>query len=397
MSPIEFDSDLVLQDILTPRLISQIDQVIKSFDIELYAITTLGNEVLAGTLEGGKAQHKLPLAPELEPIGYLYFPNIEPTLVKGIHRFVVMMIQSEWRYHMASDMHLKAVKSDYEALMTKHHLLQESEQRFRELSETLDAKVKEQISTIEMTQRKLYQAEKLASVGQLAAGMAHEINNPIGFIHSNLKTATEYVAELVEWYNELPQAIKQDAINDILSDFPELLNESREGAERVRRIVADLKAYSSIDYTETNKVNVKEVIERVIRIFRTQHKKNIDVQLNVPDELYLTCFSGYINQMLFNILSNAERAIQSSGKITIDCHREDKQLTIRIVDNGCGMEESVASRAFDPFFTTQDVGKGVGLGLTVARDIARKHQGDIELFSELGKGSQVIITLQDIR
>jgi signal transduction histidine kinase len=396
MGFIEFDGDLVLSDILTPRLMDHLDKVIKEFGIGEYAIISTSQDVLAGTLEPMKSHYKLPLAPELEPIGFLYLPEIDPCLAQGIHKFLVMMIQSEWRYHMASDIHLKAIKADYEALKEKHQLLQQSEAQYKELSESLDLKVKEQISTIESTQRKLYQAEKLASVGQLAAGMAHEINNPIGFIHSNLKTANDYLSELLEWYKQLPDNVKQAAIQDILEDFPLLLNECLEGSDRVRQIVADLKAYSNIDYTETRRINLRDTIERVVRIFSTQHNKQIDVQMDIDDDLHLTCFSGYINQMLLNVLSNAANAIAEAGKITIRGFRQEQQMIICIADDGRGMTESIISRAFDPFFTTQDVGKGVGLGLTVARDIARKHNGDIELTSELERGTRVTITLQDI-
>jgi signal transduction histidine kinase len=396
MGFIEFDGDLVLSDILTPRLMDHLDKVIKEFGIGEYAIISTSQDVLAGTLEPMKSHYKLPLAPELEPIGFLSLPEIDPCLAQGIHKFLVMMIQSEWRYHMASDIHLKAIKADYEALKEKHQLLQQSEAQYKELSESLDLKVKEQISTIESTQRKLYQAEKLASVGQLAAGMAHEINNPIGFIHSNLKTANDYLSELLEWYKQLPDNVKQAAIQDILEDFPLLLNECLEGSDRVRQIVADLKAYSNIDYTETRRINLRDTIERVVRIFSTQHNKQIDVQMDIDDDLHLTCFSGYINQMLLNVLSNAANAIAEAGKITIRGFRQEQQMIICIADDGRGMTESIISRAFDPFFTTQDVGKGVGLGLTVARDIARKHNGDIELTSELERGTRVTITLQDI-
>lgn len=393
MSPIEFDSDLVLQDVLSKRLMMQIDQVIKQFGINQYLIMTLKQEPLSGELAINDVVHRMPLAPELEPIGFLCFGEEDTTLIKGIHRFVVMMVQSEWRYHMASDMHLKAIKADYEALKEKHELLQQSEQKYRELSESLELKVKEQVETIEAAQRKLYESEKLASVGQLAAGVAHEINNPIGFIYSNLKTAKEYIDEIGEWCGTLPAQFQSDSIKDLLEDFPFLLDESRTGAERIRQIVADLKAYSDIDYTEQHNVNIKEAVERVVRIFNTQHNKSINMTIDVPDSLNLVCHSGFINQLFLNILSNSANAIEQSGDISINANGEEHVINIVISDNGCGMNEEVIKRAFEPFYTTHDVGKGTGLGLTVARDIARNHNGDIELKSEPGTGTQVFITL----
>ncbi len=393
MSPIEFDSDLVLQDVLSKRLMAQIDQVIKQFGINQYLIMSLKQEPLSGELAADDIVHRMPLAPELEPIGFLCFAKEDSTIIKGIHRFVVMMVQSEWRYHMASDMHLKAIKADYEALKEKHELLQQSEQKYRELSESLEVKVKEQVETIEAAQRKLYESEKLASVGQLAAGVAHEINNPIGFIYSNLKTAKEYIDEISEWCGSLPEAMQSDNVKDLLEDFPFLLDESRTGAERIRQIVADLKAYSDIDYTEQHKVDIKEAVERVIRIFNTQHNKSINTTIEVPESLSLVCHSGFINQLFLNILSNSANAIEQSGEISIKAHGDENNINVIITDNGCGMSDEVRKRAFEPFYTTHDVGKGTGLGLTVARDIARNHNGDIELKSEPGKGTQVLITL----
>ncbi len=395
MSPIEFDSDLVLQDILSKRLMLQIEQVIKQFGIEQYLLITLKQEPIAGDLATENIKHRLPLAPELEPIGYLCFGEEDLVLVKGIHRFVTMMVQSEWRYHMASDMHLKAIKADYEALKEKHELLLESEKKYRELSASLEVKVKEQVQTIEEAQRKLYETEKLASVGQLAAGVAHEVNNPIGFIYSNLKSAKEYIGEINDWFNTLPHEYQTQNVKDLLEDFPFLLDESQTGAERVRRIVADLKAYSDIDYTEQHKVNIKEVVERVVRIFNTQHNKSIKVALDAPEDLHLMCHSGFINQLLLNILSNAANAIEQSGTININASSKGDAISIDISDDGCGMTEEVLKRVFEPFYTTHDVGKGTGLGLTVARDIARNHGGDIELFSVPEKGTKVAILLRD--
>ncbi len=396
LNPIEFDSELILSQILSQRLMKQIDSVIKQFGIGSILIVNMKNTPLFGDLSLEQVKTRLPIAPELEPIGYLCFGDIEATLAKGILRFVVMMVQSEWRYHMASDMHIKAIKADFEALKEKHALLQQSENRYRELSQSLEIKVKEQVEHIESTRRKLYEAEKLASVGQLAAGVAHEINNPIGFINSNLRSAVDYISDISEWAKPLLNQYQNQDVQDVLEDFVPLINECLIGGERIRSIVADLKAFSDIDHTELCTIKIKDAIERVVRIFQTQNHKNINFSIKVDDEISLLCRAGFINQLILNLLTNSGDAIDNKGTILIEGSKSENLLKLKFTDSGKGMSEEALKRAFEPFFTTKDVGGGTGLGLTVARDIANNHQGDIEILETSNEGTKILVTLRDI-
>jgi signal transduction histidine kinase len=293
------------------------------------------------------------------------------------------------------------MREDYQQLLAKHAALIESEARYRALSAELEGRVQEQVATIEAAQRQLYQAEKMASVGSLAAGVAHEINNPMGFIRSNLATAAGYVrrlaalAPLVARSAEpaLREAWAKGDMDFVLEDFAALLEESVAGADRVAKIVADLKAFSSVDSAEEEFADLNENLRAVANVAAPQLAGRATLTLELSPLPRLRCHPGKLNQVFLSLVQNAIQAVGAGGRIRVGSACGEGELRITVCDDGAGMAPEVLARAFDPFYTTRGVGKGTGLGLTVARDIVAAHGGRIELQSAPGRGTTVTVVL----
>lgn len=367
--------------------------------------TLLGAEVrIAGTHDdtvlGSDAspvpQARQALCGELETLGYLetaapVSPQLEAAAV-----LIEMLLQGVRRYPMASDLHLEAVHADHEKLQRNHAALLESGVCYKALAENLEQRVTEHLQTLAATQRQLYQSEKLASIGQLAAGVAHEINNPIGFIISNLNTALSYVRKLADTINLIRQApdiervaavfVQQDTAF-LLKDFTALLGESTEGAGRIMRIVADLKGFSNIDRAEEELTDINQKIMQVCNVVRNTLQEHAALSTDLRELPLLRCYPGSIGQVLVNLLLNACQAMKTHGHIHVQTERAGDEICIRVRDDGCGIAPDVLPRIFDPFFTTKDVGQGTGLGLSVSHDIMRAHGGHIEVQSEVDVGS----------
>ena len=344
---------------------------------------------------------RLPLTHDLETAGHLETAAADEARARAAANLLELFMQSGARYFMASEMHIEVVKADYEELQRRHAALMESEARYKALAENLEMRVKEQVNTIESARRQLYQAEKLASVGQLAAGVAHEINNPIGFIRSNLGTAQSYVQKFQSVAGQvkssgnaaLATAWQTADLDFVLADFPSLLQESVDGADRVARIVSDLKGFSSIDQAEEEIVDLNDCIRSACNVATNQINSRADLKLALGELPPLRCKAGHLSQVFLNLLLNAAQAMKERGEIRIQSGIENGQIVIRFSDTGCGIPPEVLPRIFDPFFTTQDVGSGSGLGLTVSRDIITAHGGNIEVESEVGTGTTFTIYL----
>ncbi|MBI3479647.1 MAG: two-component sensor histidine kinase [Nitrosomonadales bacterium] len=344
---------------------------------------------------------RLPLAHDLETVGFLETSAPDEAQVRAAAVILELFMRSGARYFMASEMHLEVVKTDYEELQRRHEALIASEARYKALAESLEERVKEQVSTIASAHRQLYQAEKMASVGQLAAGVAHEINNPIGFIRSNLGTASSYVqkfrsvAEQVKSGDtvRIASAWQVADLDFILEDFPSLLQESIDGADRVARIVSDLKGFSNIDQAEEEIVDLNDSIRSACNVAANQINSRADLKLMLGELPPLRCHAGHLSQVFLNLLLNAAHAMNKRGEICIQSGVENNQIVIRISDTGSGISPEVLPHIFDPFFTTREVGSGTGLGLTVSRDILTAHGGTIEVSSELNVGTVFTIQL----
>ncbi|MDJ0851351.1 MAG: ATP-binding protein [Myxococcota bacterium] len=255
------------------------------------------------------------------------------------------------------------------------------------LNETLEARVDERTAELRDTQAQLTQAEKMKSLGQLVAGVAHELNNPIGFVHANLQLLDEYIRKLVEGQRtESDTQRAQEAIT-------KLLERSREGTQRVKKIVQDLRTFSRMDQAELQDTDLHEEIGRTLRLMEPRLKDNIKVELDFGEIPRVRCYAGQLNQVFLNLLMNACDAIGKDGTIVIRTRPIQGGVRLEFRDDGPGIPEEVRNRIFDPFFTTKPVGVGTGLGLSLSHGIIERHDGRIWLESEPGQGTAFFIEL----
>ncbi len=260
------------------------------------------------------------------------------------------------------------------------------------------------------TQSQLLQSEKMASVGQLAAGVAHEINNPIGFVHSNLAVLKGYVEDifqLISVYERLDHALpralpeleqlqelKQRLEIDYLRrDTIDLLAETLDGVTRVKKIVQDLKDFSHVDEAEWQRVDVHQCLDSTLNMLAHELKYKIKLVKNYSVLPPIVCLPFQLNQVFVNLLMNAAQAIDTNGTITIGTTRDAENIRITISDTGGGIDPINLKRIFEPFYTTKPVGVGTGLGLSVTYGIIQRHNGSIEVASELGDGTTFTIRL----
>lgn len=396
-----YDRDLSLQELLKGIDHGELARSLGSLLDAPFRLVAADGSVLLGEALDASAD-RVPVCADMELVGYLEVQADAGERLPAAAHLIEIILRSAARYMMASDLHLSVVQSDFDKLEKEHQALMESEARYKQLAESLDRRVKAQVKTIESAQRRLYQAEKMASVGQLAAGVAHEINNPIGFIRSNLTTAQSYVRTIASFSEksaigsgdgEVHALLNESDMHFVLEDFEALLRESIDGTERVARIVKDLKGFSNVDRSEEEIIDINECIRGVCNLARPDIEKRAHLVLELKMLPLTRCQPGYLGQALLNLLLNAGKAIEQGGRICVTTFAEDKWIVIRVSDNGKGMEEDVLQRAFDPFFSTGTVGQGAGLGLTVARDIVVAHKGEITIDSRIGRGTRVTIKL----
>ncbi len=263
---------------------------------------------------------------------------------------------------------------------------------------------------LQRTQAQAFQQEKMASIGQLAAGVAHEINNPMGFISSNLTTMGKYMEKIITFEGALIEAVqdkddpkavtalnelrKKMKIDFIMNDISSLLEESQDGAERVRRIVQDLMSFSHVDEAECKAVSINQCLDSTLNMLRNEIKYVADVEREYdPDLPMLDCFPHQIKQVFMNILVNAAHAIEGHGIITVKTFRENDHIVVIFRDTGKGIAPENLTRIFEPFFTTKEIGKGTGLGLSISYDIIKKHGGVIAVESEPCVGTAFTVRL----
>jgi hemerythrin-like metal-binding protein len=301
------------------------------------------------------------------------------------------------------------------ALHKLYHLMALQNQELAAANQNLERKVAERtgeltalVKKMEEAQNQILQSEKMAAIGQLAAGVAHEINNPIGFVNSNLGTLKSYVDRLlglIDLYDQcvqqhpdkapqLVEARKNADLDFLREDIVALLGESREGLDRVKKIVQDLKDFSHIDEAELHNTDLNAGLESTLNVVWNELKYKADVVRRYGELPPVRCIAGQINQVFMNLLVNAAQAIEQRGTITVSSGREGDEAWIAIADTGRGMTPEVKKRVFEPFFTTKPVGKGTGLGLSLSYDIVvKKHGGRFDVESEPGVGSTFRIWL----
>jgi two-component system NtrC family sensor kinase len=400
----QFDRDVTLVELLRAVPRAKLESALAGILGHAWRLVDASGTVILGTDIITVADAiAIPLRIDIETIGRLQATDVARNRLEAAAALLEMILTSSYRYQMAADLHLEAVNADYEALQKKHVALQDSEARYRQLSEQLDQRVKEQVEVIDRAQRLLYQAEKMASIGTLSAGMAHEINNPIGFIRSNLTTASAYIDKVqkaldafragdMNFAGSLWRTLDMDFV---LEDFPGLLAESTSGADRIARIVANLKAYASIDsISAIGAVNVNDAVHAAVGIVTDQLPVNVAIELDLQPLPDVVCDQSRLNQVLFALIQNARQAIsQDGGAIRIASRAAGDEIRVAVSDNGCGIKYELIGRIFDPFFTTHDVGKGMGLGLTVSRDIVAAYGGRIEVETVVAEGSTFTVYL----
>jgi two-component system NtrC family sensor kinase len=283
------------------------------------------------------------------------------------------------------------------------------------------AEVSELNGKLEDAHLQLLQSEKMSAIGQLAAGVAHELNNPIGFVYSNLGTLAEYVEDLLaidaaygRVEEQLPALAGPGVLDEVrrlkgasdhpylVEDLPKLIQESKEGLERVHKIVLDLRDFSRVGESDWQWTDLEKGLESTINIVWNELKYKADVERQYTSLPPVRCLASQLNQVFMNLLVNAAQAIETSGKIVIrtgtdaasaDAAAAAGSVWVEVEDSGRGMSPEVQKRVFEPFYTTKPVGKGTGLGLSIAFGIVAKHHGRIEFRSELGRGTTFRITL----
>ncbi|MBD2385122.1 PAS domain-containing sensor histidine kinase [Cylindrospermum sp. FACHB-282] len=294
----------------------------------------------------------------------------------------------------------------------------------RKLAETQLKQQAEDLETaileLQHTQIQLIQSEKMSGLGQLVAGVAHEINNPVNFIYGNLTHANEYIRDLmklVKLYQqhysdpirEIQELVTEIDLGFMIDDLPKLLKSIEIGAQRIREIVVSLRTFSRMDEADMKQVNIHEGIDSTLMILEHRIKATpVRCEIQVVKEYsklpLVECYAGQLNQVFMNILANAIDAIEESmnanklngnPQIHIRTQLVDaNQVRISIADNGGGITEEVKNRLFDPFFTTKPIGKGTGMGLSISYQIiSQRHGGSLECFSQLGNGSEFVITI----
>lgn len=260
---------------------------------------------------------------------------------------------------------------------------------------------------LQQTQAQLVHNEKMTSLGQLVAGVAHELNNPIGFITSNiqpLEDSVNIILELVELLetmnisdedrNKIVNYKDENDFEFLLEDLHDLLEDVKEGAKRAHKIVLDLRNFSRLDEAEFKEVDLHQGIDSTLNLLSKHYKHKVIVHKEYGDIPLVSCYASQLNQVWMNILVNAAQAIKrDDGQVWIKTETDGTNVTVKIRDNGCGIEKEALDKLFDPFFTTKPVGEGTGLGLSITHSIIEKHQGVITIDSIVGEGTTFSVKL----
>ncbi len=290
----------------------------------------------------------------------------------------------------------------------KHRKLLVEAQRSKLDLETKNEELVNGKVQLEHLQTQIVQSAKMASLGQLAAGVAHELNNPVGFVHANLEMLDQYFTDLtrlIQFYDEAQisetDGAKAAAIKDeigypaLIQDITSIVRDCRDGSDRIRDIVQNLRTFSRLDEADYNLTNIHEGIDSTIRLISAYFSSgNIRLVREYGDLPAIQAFSGQLNQVWMNLLVNAAQAIGSGkGELKIKTSVDNDNIVVEISDSGCGIAVQDLNRIFDPFFTTKPVGEGTGLGLSISFGIVERHGGNITVDTRLNEGTTFKVRL----
>jgi len=363
--------------------------------------------------EGGYSE-RYPLSIEGEIVGYLAIKGHDQVdhISRITYNALNLLVQTNLKRMLTSEVHLLVLNQSNEELLEINKQLSASEKKYRELSEHLDEKVRERTEELKQLHARLLQQEKMASIGQLAAGVAHEINNPMGFVMSNLNTLKTYMARskdllqlclsaadsgkvLPEFVNTFKEQWKRLKMDRVFSDVDDIIHESIEGAERVKCIVSNLRGVSHINEATVGMIDINEELDMIIDLLSHEIPQGAKIVKKFSPIPKFTCNPGLLSQGLLNILLNALQSRSEGLEVTITTmHTGKDEIIVRISDNGPGIPDANINRIFEPFFTTKEVGRGMGLGLTTAYDIIVSHGGTIDVKGRNGATFEVRLPIR---
>ncbi len=370
----------------------------------------------AGNAAAGKRTAARTVRLEGEPAGKVILRTgtppggTEDALLSLIADALATMAHNNLKRMLTTEMHTEVVNRSYEELLETNRKLSASEQRYRELAESLEIKVRERTQELARAMTRLVQQEKMASVGQLAAGVAHEINNPLAFVTSNIHTLKKYTSRFLDMLGRYERVCEQGGvaqqdrdglrkhrealrIDAIAPDAGDLIRQTLEGTERVRKIVADLKGFSHIDEEGEGPADLNREIERTLSVMTQEIPPGARIVREFSPVPVITCRPGLFCQMFLNLLRNAFQARREGLCVAIRTGVSEDRIRLSFADNGPGIPPDRRARIFEPFYTTREVGKGKGMGLTVAYDIVTSHGGTIDVEDTPGGGATFVVKL----
>jgi len=360
-------------------------------------------------------RQRLSILVEGEPKGTLLLESVEAIpAFEAIGRLLQDVLQltvtNNLKRMLTTEVHTSVVQESYEQLVVTNRRLMESERRYRDLARDLEKKVEQRTAELRRASDLLLQKEKLAAVGQLASGMAHEINTPLGFIRSNLNSFARYqnrMAEMLGLYrlmlskeaspeiirHQTEQRWKELKLDFLLDDVGVLLGQSIHGADRIAKIVSELKGFAHLDGMELQPMDIKLELEQLLAGLAPTFPPDTRLITDLHQVPLVICRVPLVLQAFANILDNALKSRAEGLELTVRALRDADQLLVSISDNGCGIPIDQLPRVFEPFFTTREVGKGSGMGLTVAREAIIGAGGRIDISSTPGQGTVCTVWL----